>query len=262
MTFYLLVSVIGCCAGFLAGLLGVGGGLIIVPALVFLLLAQGHDPASVMHVALGTSLASIVFTSISSIYSHHRRGAVLWPTVARMSLGILPGTFAGALLVGQLDTRMLTVIFGVFALVVSLQMGSGWKAGAHDRLPKVEGLALAGTIIGAISSVVGIGGGSLSVPYLMWHSVAVRQAVATAAANGLPIAIAGAAGYALTGWQIRGWQGLELGYIHLGALAALVAASMLTAPLGAWVAHSVNPIWLKRVFALFMALIGIKMLLF
>lgn len=206
----------------MAGLLGVGGGLIIVPALMFLLAAQGHDPQTIMHVALGTSLASIVFTSLSSVAAHHRYGAVLWPTVVRMSAGMLAGAFAGALLVGHLQTGVLIQIFGLYALIVALQMGSGWRVGAHERLPKIEGLSLAGVIIGIISSLVGIGGGSMSVPYLMWHSVAIRQAVATAAANGLPIATAGTVGYIVSGMSAQGWQGLEMGYVHLGALAALV----------------------------------------
>ena len=261
LTLYSLILLTGCAAGLMAGLLGVGGGLIIVPTLVFLLSAQGHDPGTVMHVALGTSLASVVFTSISSVYAHHRHGAVQWPTTARMSAGMLAGTFAGAMLAGQLETGLLIHIFGIYALVVALQMGSGWRANAHSELPKVEALSLAGVIIGVISSFVGIGGGSLSVPYLMWHSVPIRQAVATAAANGLPIAAAGAAGYIISGLTAQGWQGLELGYVHLGALAALVAGSMLLAPLGARIAHSINPTRLKQVFALLMAVIGLKMLL-
>lgn len=247
----------------MAGLLGVGGGLIIVPALMFLLAAQGHDPQTIMHVALGTSLASIVFTSLSSVVAaHHRYGAVLWRTVVRMSAGMLAGAFAGALLVGHLQTGVLIQIFGLYALTVALQMGSGWRVGAHERLPKIEGLSLAGVIIGIISSLVGIGGGSMSVPYLMWHSVAIRQAVATAAANGLPIATAGTVGYIVSGMSAQGWQGLEMGYVHLGALAALVAGSMLFAPLGAKVAHAVNPTTLKQGFALLMTVIGFKMLLF
>ena len=260
--FYLPILAIGCVAGFMAGLLGIGGGLIIVPALTLLLSAQGYDNQTIMHIALGTSLASIVFTSLSSIVAHHRHAAILWPTVVRMSAGIGAGTFAGALLADHLSTDILVQIFGTYALVVAAQMGSRWRAGAHAQLPKIEGLTLAGVIIGAISSLLGIGGGSLSVPYLMWHSVTIRKAVATAAANGLPIAVAGAVGYAISGLDNLGWQGLQVGYVHLGALAALITGSVLLAPLGAKWAHRIDPARLEQFFALLMALIGLKMLLF
>ena len=165
---------------------------------------------------------------------------------------------AGTLLASRLQTGVLFQIFGIYTLIVALQMGSGWRVGVHERLPKIEGLSLAGVIIGIISSLVGIGGGSMSVPYLMWHSAAIRQAVATAAANGLSIATAGAAGYIVSGMSAQGWQGLQMGYVHLGVLAALVVGSMLFAPLGARVAHTVNPATLKRGFALLMAASGSK----
>jgi len=259
--FYLLILLTGCVAGFLAGLLGIGGGLIIVPALAWLLTSTGHDPASVMHVALGTSLASIVFTSISSVSAHHRHAAVLWSVMRRMSVGIILGAIVGAMLVDQLNTVILQVIFGVFALLVSLQMATAWRVNAHTGLPDIKNLSLAGVVIGAVSSCVGIGGGTMSVPYLMWHGVGIRQSVATAAANGLPIAIAGAAGYMATGYVAVGWQDWQLGYVDLSALAILVCGSVLLAPLGAKVAHRIDTKRLRQIFALVLVVIGMRMIL-
>jgi len=259
--FYILVVVTGCVAGLLAGLLGIGGGLLIVPALALLLPHAGYESSSIMHVALGTSLASIVFTSMSSVTAHHRHGAVLWPVMRRMSAGILLGAFAGAILVDQLQTDILKIIFGCFALLVSLQMATSWRVDAHARIPRIEGLSLAGLVIGAVSSLVGIGGGTMSVPYLMWHGVAIRNAVATAAANGLPIAVAGAAGFVYAGYQSIGWQGWRLGYVDLLVLALLVLGSVTFAPLGARLAHSLETRRLKQIFALLLALIGARMLL-
>ena len=259
--FYLLILLTGCVAGFLAGLLGIGGGLVIVPALAWLLSSVNHDPTSIMHVALGTSLASIVFTSISSVNAHHRHGAVLWPVMRRMSVGIMLGAVAGAILVDQLNTLILQMIFGVFALLVSLQMATAWRVNTHSDLPNIENLSLAGVVIGVVSSCVGIGGGTMSVPYLMWHGVDIRRAVATAAANGLPIAIAGAGGYVATGYTVLGWRDWQLGYVNLPILAALVCGSVVLAPLGAKVAHRINTRRLRQIFALLLAGIGMRMLL-
>ena len=259
--FYILVVVAGSVAGLLAGLLGIGGGLLIVPALALLLPHAGYESVSIMHVALGTSLASIVFTSVSSVTAHHRHGAVLWPVMRRMTVGILLGAFAGAMLVDQLQTDILKIIFGCFALLVSLQMATSWRVDAHASLPNIENLSLAGLVIGVVSSLVGIGGGTMSVPYLMWHGVAIRNAVATAAANGLPIALAGAAGYIFAGYQSIGWQGWRLGYVDLLVLAPLVLGSITFAPLGAQLAHRMETGRLKQVFALVLAVIGARMLL-
>ena len=234
--FYLLVVLTGCVAGFMAGLLGIGGGLLIVPVLAFLLPHVAVEQAIVMHIALGTSLASIVFTSISSVWAHHRHGAVLWPVMHRMTVGIVIGAILGALLVDQLDTRTLSIIFGCFVMIVALQMATAWRVDAHSQLPGAIQLATAGSVIGAVSSMVGIGGGTMSVPYLMWHGVDIRRAVATAAANGLPIALAGASAYAVAGYLAVGRSGWQIGYIDLSVLLLLVAGSVSLAPFGAKVA--------------------------
>ena len=258
--FYLLVVLTGCVAGFLAGLLGIGGGLLIVPALAFLLPHVAYEAVMIMHVALGTSLASIVFTSISSVLAHHRHAAVMWPVMRRMVVGILAGAFAGAFIVDQLDTTVLKVIFGGFAMLVALQMATGWRVNAHAGMPGAGKLTLAGVFIGTVSSLVGIGGGTMSVPYLMWHGAEIRRAVGTAAANGLPIAVAGAIGYVIAGYQAYGWHGWRVGYVDLLVLVLLVTGSVLLAPVGARVAHSINTSRLRQVFAAVLAVIGLKML--
>jgi uncharacterized membrane protein YfcA len=214
-----------------------------------------------MHVALGTSLASIVFTSISSVNAHHRHGAVLWPVMRQMSVGIMLGAVAGAILVDQLNTIILQMIFGVFALLVSLQMATAWRVNTHSDLPNIENLSLAGVVIGVVSSCVGIGGGTMSVPYLMWHGVDIRRAVATAAANGLPIAIAGAGGYMAAGYISIGWESGQLGYVNLPVLAALVCGSVVFAPLGAKVTHRIDTRRLRQFFSLILAIIGMRMIL-
>ncbi len=259
--FYAYVFLIGAIGGVFAGLLGIGGGLVIVPALVVLLPFMGVDGAVIMHIALGTSLASIVFTSVSSVTAHHRHGAVLWPIALRMAPAIIIGAFLGAFLVDRMETGLLKHIFAGFVILVAIQMATGWKAMARKNLPNIENMSLAGIIIGIVSSVVGIGGGTMTVPYLMWHSVNIRNAVATAAANGMPIAVAASAGYLVAGYQALGWEGWRLGYIDLAVLLTLVIGTVLMAPVGARIAHRVNTLLLKRIFAGFLVLVAIKMLL-
>ncbi len=186
---FLLYIVLGACAGVLAGLFGVGGGLIIVPALVFSFTAHGFGGDVLTQMAVGTSLATIVFTSINSILEHHRRGAVRWPVFAWMTLGILVGSALGALTAAQIKGPLLQKIIGVFAILVALQMVLDLKPKGNREVPGKGGLTLAGAVIGWASAIFGIGGGSLTVPFLSWRSVPMQQAVATSSACGLPIAI-------------------------------------------------------------------------
>lgn len=251
---------VGAVAGFLAGLLGVGGGLIIVPALVFVFEHAAVAPQHVLHLALGTSLASILFTSLSSIRSHHARGAVNWAIVRAISPGILLGTFGGATVAGQISTVGLKWFFVGFATLVGLQMFSGAKPRAARELPGSAGMFSAGGVIGVISSFVGIGGGSLSVPFMSWCNVAIHQAVGTSAAIGFPIALAGALGYLANGWAVNGLPPGALGFVYLPALAGIVLTSVLTANSGARLAHRMPVMQLKKVFALLLLLMAAKML--
>ncbi len=250
---------LGLTAGFVAGLLGVGGGLIIVPILVWLLETQGLTH-NAMHYALGTSLASILFTSISSLRAHHARGAVEWRTVRRITPGILLGTFVGAALAARLSPVPLKIFFVVFLFYAAVQMWWNFKPTPHRQLPGIAGMFGAGSVIGAVSSWVGIGGGTLSVPFQLWCNVPLHRAIGTSAAIGLPIAAAGAVGYALNGPAGPAIPG-TLGYIHLTALACIAIGSISTAPLGARSAHAMPVGRLKRVFALLLFALAIRMAL-
>lgn len=257
---FLVFLAAGAAAGILGGLLGVGGGLLIVPAVAFVLPLLDVEAAVVMHLAVGTSLATIVFTNISSAWAHHRRGAVRWRAAARLVAGIVPGALAGAWLAGRLDGETLAAVFGAFAVVMGLYLLAGRRPAPHRELPGGAMLAANGLGIGAVSAVVGIGGGSLTAPLLMWCNVRAQEAVATAAACGLPLAAAGAAGFVITGWQAPGLPGGALGYVYLPALAGVAAASTLTAPLGARLAHAVPADVLRRLFGAALLVIGALMI--
>lgn len=252
---------LGAFAGVLAGLFGVGGGLVIVPVLVLLFQRNGFAPEVITHLAIGTSLATIVFTSLSSVYAHHRRGAVQWHSVLRLAPGIVIGAWIGAVLADRLPGVQLRTVFGVFELLVALQMGFGLRASAHRQLPGWTGMGLAGGVIGAVSAVVGIGGGTMTVPFLQWCNVPMRQAVATSAACGLPIAIAGAMGFVVSGWGEALLPQLSSGYLYWPAFGGIVLASVIMAPLGARLAHSLPAEQLKRVFSVFLAFLGLRMLM-
>ena len=253
-------ALVGAAAGTLAGLLGVGGGVIVVPGLAFLL-AGGEVPAErLMQVAVGTSLATIVVTSLSSIRAHHRRGAVRWPLVARMTPGIVVGAALGAVIADALPTRTLAVGFGLFLVVVSARLAFGGQPAPHRQPPGTAAFTAAGAGIGTLSSLLGIGGGTMTVPLLAWCNVPLREAVATSAACGLPIAVAGAAAFAVAGLDVPGMPAAASGYIYWPAFLAVAPLSIACAPLGARLAHAIPVLALRRVFALFMLLIGLRML--
>ncbi|WP_199065220.1 sulfite exporter TauE/SafE family protein [Chitinimonas sp. BJB300] len=250
----------GCAAGFLAGLLGVGGGLIIVPALVAIFEANHFPPEHTLHIALGTSLASIIFTSISSLRAHHGRGAVQWTTVKGMAAGLALGTFGGAWLAAKIPSLGLKWFFVFFAYVVAAQMLSGFKPKPSRQLPGSSGLACAGGIIGTVSAFVGIGGGSMSVPFLTLCNMPLPAAIGTSAALGLPIALGGLAGYAFNGVGLSHLPAYSLGFVYLPALIGIVVASSLVAPLGATMAHRLPVARLKQCFAGLLILIASRML--
>jgi len=254
---YLLI---GALAGLMAGLLGIGGGLVIVPALALLFTGQEFATATLMHYAVGTSLATIVPTSIASLLAHQRRGSVHWSAVRGLTPGILAGALAGAWLAGQVSSAGLGVLFGVFEVLVALQLLAGARPAAHRALPGAAGMTAAGGVIGTLSAMLGIGGGTLTVPFLLWHRVDIRLAVGTAAACGLPIAVAGAAGFALAGMTASPAPGFSSGFIYWPAVAMVTLASVLLAPAGARLAHYLPRQALQRVFALILLLVGLKMI--
>lgn len=254
-------ALLGAMAGTVAGLLGVGGGILVVPGLA-LLLAGGEVPADrLMQVAVGTSLANIVVTSLSSIRAHHRRGAVRWPVVARMTPGIVAGALLGAVIADLLPTRTLAIVFGVFLLLVAARLAFGGQPAPHRQLPGPVGLAGVGTGVGTLSSLLGIGGGTMTVPFLAWCNVSLREAVATSAACGLPIAVAGTAGFILAGLGTPAMPALATGYVYWPAFIAVAPLSIAFAPLGARLAHTIPVATLRRGFALFVLIVGTRMLI-
>ena len=250
----------GAVAGLMAGLLGIGGGLVIVPALALLFTSQEFAAATLMHYAVGTSLATIIPTSVSSLLAHHRRGSVHWPAVRGLTPGILVGALAGAWLAQQLSSAWLGVLFGVFEVLVALQLLAGARPAAHRALPGIAGMSVAGGLIGGLSALLGNGGGTLTVPFLLWHRGDIRIAVGTAAACGLPIAVAGAAGFAVAGMPAGVSPGFSSGFIYWPAVAGVTLTSVLLAPMGARLAHYLPRQALQRTFAILLLLVGLKMI--
>ena len=259
MAFFTLYLLLGLFAGLLAGLLGVGGGLVIVPVLMFIFAAQHFPDAVIIHLALGTSLASIMFTSLSSMRAHHLHRAVNWQVVRMITPGIVTGTLLGSVFAAHVSAYFLKVFFVLFLFYVATQMLINIKPKPARDLPGWGGMFAAGNIIGGVSSLVGIGGGTLSVPFMTWCNVKMHQAIGTSAAIGFPIAVAGAAGYVANGLSVTDLPRYSLGYVYLPALAGVVLASMLTAPLGAKLAHRLPVSLLKRLFAILLFSLGAKM---
>jgi len=257
---WLAYPLLGIFGGFVAGLFGVGGGLTLVPFMYMLFVAQNFPPEHVMHLALGTSMATIVFTSISSMRAHHAHGAVRWDVVRNLAPGLVLGTFAGSLVAGQVPTGPMTVIFVVIVYYASIQMILDFKPQAHRQLPGPAGLFAVGGAIGGVSSLVAAGGGFLSVPFMLFCNVAIHSAVGTSSALGFPIALAGAIGYIVAGWSDTGLPTYSLGYIYLPAFVGIVVMSILMAPVGARLAHRLPVKKLKRAFGVFLALLATKML--
>jgi uncharacterized protein len=251
---------IGAAVGFLAGLLGIGGGMVMVPMLVFVFTAKGFPAEHMMHLALATSMATIVFTSLASVYAHHRHGAVDWRVARAMAPGIVAGALAATLAAGFVPTRPLAIFFTGFMFFAAAQMFFEVKPKPSHQLPGTAGLFGAGALIGALSSLLAAGGAFLSIPFLARCNVPLKRALGTAAANGFPIAVAGTAGYVLNGLRIEGLPAGSLGYVQVPALALIVAASMPLAPLGARLAHRLPVKRLRVMFALLLLGLALRML--
>ena len=261
LSVFAIYMVLGAFAGTLAGLFGIGGGLIIVPVLIFSFGAQGFSPEIAAHMAVGTSLATIVFTSLSSIRSHHGHGAIRWDIFRPMAFGIIVGALIGAWTAALLSGAALELIIGLFVILVGLKMLFSVNPSPGRNVAGKPGLATAGAGIGWASAIFGIGGGALTVPYLSWSNVRMQQAVGTSAACGLPIAIAGAVGNAWTGWGEPALPEYSLGFIYFPALIGIILTSVLFARVGANLAHRLNAKVLKRVFAIMLLLVGLRFLL-
>lgn len=252
----------GAVAGLLSGLFGIGGGVIIVPVLLALFTLREMPTTVVMHMAVGTSLATIVFTALSSVRTHWRHGGVRVPVFLRLVAGMCLGAVLGALIADQMSGELLKAVFGVFLLALGLQLafGRGPRAGAGPATPSALILAPAGTAIGAVSSLLGVGGGAMTVPLLARLGVPMRQAVGTSAACGLPIALVGALAFLATGLGHPELPARALGYIYWPAFLGIIAMSLLTAPLGARLAHRLPQSVLRRAFAALLVVLGLNLL--
>ncbi len=251
---------LGAVTGFAAGLLGIGGGMMMVPFLTLIFTARGYPEQHVVHMAIATSLATILFTSIASVRAHHSHGAVIWRVVRTLAPGIVIGSLIGAQIAGHLPTMWLALIFAVFVGFSALQMLLDRKPKPTRELPSAAGMFAVGNVIGIVSALVGAGGGFISVPYLVWSNVKVHNAVATSAALGFPIAAAGTAGYVLAGHAEPGLPEFTFGFIYLPALFTVALASVITAPLGARTAHALDTKPLKRIFSLMLFVLAGYML--
>ncbi|SDW10929.1 sulfite exporter TauE/SafE family protein [Nitrosomonas communis] len=261
MEWWLIYLLLGAGIGFLAGLLGIGGGLVIVPVLAYIFTAQNFPSDRILHLALGTTMATIIFTSLASLRMHHAHGAVNWWIVRYLAPGIILGTLAGSTFAGRLSTEVLGMIFVIFIYYAATQMWLNITPTSRHALPGKFGMVVAGSLIGALSSLVAIGGGLLTVPFLSMCNVKLQYAIGTSAAVGFPIAVAGTIGYIINGLlQMQPLPDYSLGYVYLPALGWIAGASMLTAPLGARATHRMQTATLRKIFVVLLYFLGTKML--
>lgn len=255
----LILALVGAFAGILAGLLGVGGGIVLVPAFFYLFSAAGYGSDDLMQICLATSLATIVVTSARSVMAHHRKGAVDWRILKDWAPGIMIGAVFGVLTVAQLRTHTLQIIFGVLVMVIAAYMllgKSSWRVA--DRMPQGPVKYVLSGLTGFISVLLGIGGGSIGVPLMTLHGVPIHRAVATAAGFGALIAAPSALLFLFT--PAEGAPPYTVGSVNIPAFVIVIAMTILTAPIGAALAHRTEPARLKKIFALFLALVALNML--
>ena len=255
--------VTGAAAGTLAGLFGVGGGLIIVPALVFAFTILGLPPEYITHLAVGTSLATIIPTSFSSTYTHHKNGNVFWPGVKLLAPGIMVGAWLGVAVAIQLSSAALQMVIGVGAIIIGLRifLSKTGESGTQGALPAPPLMLSGGTLIGLVSAVFGIGGGSLTVPFLTRFGMGMKWAVGTSAACGVPIAIMGAIANIVLGDKVEGLPQLSTGLVYWPAFAGIVLMSVPFARVGAKLAHRLPAPALRRLFAFLLFTVGLKFIL-
>lgn len=251
---------LGSFVGVISGLFGIGGGGIIVPVLTTIFLAHGISEQNVVHMALGTSMAIIIITSISSIKAQQKKKAIVWNVVKMMSPGIIIGTFLATFIASKLDSFYLSIIFSVFMFYSAIQMFIGKKPKPDSKVFSSKTHILSGGIIGALSSLVSIGGGILSVPYLLVQNIDIKKAIATSSAIGFPIALCGTLGYIINGWANTSMDSYTLGFVNLPAFACVAVASFLTAPIGVMLVHKIDVNLMKKLFSLIPLVLSIKMI--
>lgn len=260
LTVFALYLFVGAIAGLVAGLFGVGGGVIIVPALIYAFSLQSLSADVLTHMAVGTSLAIICVSSVSSVRTHHRNGFVIWPVVKSMAPGLIVGVIIGVYTVINIPGQTLQFIMGVFLSLIAIQMGFGLMPEGNRSLPSAMGLSSFGVFAGWVSALFGIGGGSLNVPFLSFFGLRMQQAVATSAACGMPIALAGALSNTVAGFGSSAVPEYSFGYIYLPAFIGVAVMTAPFAKLGATLAKNMQPRYLKRIFAIFLVMIGQTMM--
>lgn len=258
MVEYLALIAVGAVAGILAGLLGIGGGLVIVPAVTALLITQGAAIDLAVPMAVATALGSMLLTSAASAWSHARRGSLDWGAVLRLGPAVAIGALLGARFATGLSGPALARLFAAITAIIALRMLAGAIDGRREVRPQVRAWPVAGPLIGGVSAMIGIGGGSFNVPYLVWNGYSTIRAVGIAAACGWPIALAGSAGFVIEGWGRELWAS-SLGYLYLPGAVLIGLAGSLAAPLGAKLAHRIGSEMLGRVFGIFLLLVALRM---
>ena len=261
MTWMAAYAAAGAFVGFLAGLLGIGGGMTLVPILSALFAAQALAPEHTVHLALGTAMASIIFTSSASVRAHHKRGAVDWTVARRLAPGMVLGAALATLASGFISQRALALAFAAIVYAGAVQMLFGGRPSVARSLPATPAMLAVGIAIGVICGLVSAGGAFLTVPFMLLCGVPVLAAIGTAAAIGIPVAVVGTVGFIASGWRVDGLPEATLGFVFLPALAAVVVGSVLMAPVGAHLAHRLPVATLKRIFALLLLALATRMVM-
>ncbi|BBN60728.1 sulfite exporter TauE/SafE family protein [Hydrogenovibrio marinus] len=255
---FLIYIVTGAFVGFFAGLLGIGGGLILVPVLTTVFAAYMQSD-HLIHIAIGTSLATILVTSIASVMAHHKHDAVRWDLFKTLAPGIFIGGLLGGWVSQFIDASVLAKIFAVLAILIAIKILLDVQPSPHREMPGTVGRSIAGALIGSFSTLVGIGGGALNTPYMSWHNVPIKQAIATSSACSLPIAVSGTLGFIIAGWGASNLPAYSTGFVYWPAFLGIVIASFFTAPLGARMTHKLPVKRLKKIFGLLLIILAIKM---
>ncbi|WP_424982810.1 sulfite exporter TauE/SafE family protein [Maritalea sp. S77] len=259
---YGALALAGVAAGIIAGLLGVGGGIVMVPVMTTIFAASGMDEAVILHVAVATSLAVIIPTGASSALAHHRKGAVSFELLKLWAPFMVAASFLGGISAGLYSSLVMRLIFGVMAILIAVNSVVPIQKRMMQNLSdSATTHRISAAVIGYISSLMGIGGGSLSVPTMAALGRKVHQAVGTSSALGVFIAVPGALGFVLSGWGVSGVPDFALGYVYLPAFLALALGAILCAPLGAALAHRLSGEWLKRVLTIYLLVVGVRMIM-
>ena len=261
MEWWLGYLAIGAFAGFFAGMLGIGGGAIMVPLLVMLFQAQDLPRDHILHLAVGTAMATILFTSVSSVRAHSVRGVIRWDIAWKITPGILAGGLIGSGIASFIPTAVFAALFTAVIYLAATNMLLDRKPKASRQPPGLAGMFAAGFLISAASAFAAVGGAFMTVPFMLWCNVPMLQAIGTAAVIGFPIALSGTIGFVATGMREAGLPPHSVGFVYLPALAGIVVASVLAAPLGAAAAHRLPTVWLRRTFAVLFYIIATRMLI-